>query len=63
MTPHFPVLLLNSEDSSYPEPKKHASFTNSDFILRQNGAFWHAKHFLKVVTKLKYLQIYLLWTS
>jgi hypothetical protein len=56
MTPRFTGISVSRVDCSQPEPQKRAFFSDFGSDLRQNGAFWRSKYFLKVAMKLKVLQ-------
>ena len=56
MTPLFTGITVPGVDFGLQERRKNAFFTDFGSDLRQNGAFWRSKYFLKVAMKLKELQ-------
>jgi hypothetical protein len=56
MTPRVTGIRVPGVEFSQTEPQKHAFLSDFGSDLRQNGAFWRSKYFLKVVLKLKVLQ-------
>jgi hypothetical protein len=56
MTPRVTGIIVPGVEFSQAEPQKHAFFSDFGSDLRQNGAFWRLKCFLKVAMKLKELQ-------